>query len=52
MYIGRGKPHFVPYLELHGSSPGPLFLRSNGLPLSFAFLSQWSKDSLVTTGIG
>ena len=35
----------MPYLELHGSSPGPLFIRSNSQLLSRAFPSQWLKDT-------
>ena len=39
------------YLELHGSSPGPLYIRSNSQLLSCAFLSQWLKDTFAATGI-
>jgi len=41
----------MPYLELRGNSPGPLFICSNRQPLSRAFLSQWLKDTFATAGI-
>ena len=41
----------MPYLELRGSSPGQLFIRSNGQPLSrTAFLSQWFKATFAAAG--
>ena len=57
IYIGRGNPPLcalsalLPYLELRGSSPGPLFICSNGHPLSRAFISQWLKDTFAAAGI-
>ena len=57
IYIGRGNPPLcalsalLPYLELRGSSPGPLSIRSNGQPLSRAFLSQWLKDTFAAASI-
>ena len=39
------------YLPLHGQSPGPLFLLSNGQPLSCPLLTHWLKDVFATAGI-
>ena len=39
------------YLPLRGQSPGPLFLLSNGQPLSRSLLTHWLKDVFATAGI-
>ena len=57
LYIGLGRPPLcalsaiMHYLPLGGQSPGPLFLLSNGQPLSRTLLTQWLKDVFATAGI-
>ena len=57
IYLGLGHPPLcalsaiVKYLPLRGQSPGPLFLLSNGQPLSRSLLTRWLKDIFATTGI-
>jgi len=57
LYIGLGRPPLcalsaiMNYLPLRGQSPGPLFLHSNGQPLSCTLLTHWLKDIFATTGI-
>lgn len=53
IYIGTGKQDLCPvhalvqFLHLHGSALGPLFLLSDGTPLS----CQWLASSIRSTGV-
>ena len=57
LYIGWGHPQIcalsaiMNYLHLHGHSLGPLFLLSDGQPLSHALLTHWLKHIFAATGI-
>ena len=57
LYIGLGRPPLcalsaiMNYLPLRGQSPGPLFLLSNGQPLSRTLLTHLLKDVFATAGI-
>ena len=57
LYIGLGRPPLcalsaiMNYLPLRGQSPGPLFLLSNGQPLSHTLLTHWLKDIFAAAGI-
>ena len=57
LYIGLGRPSLCAlsainnYLSLCGQSPGPLFLNSNGQPLSRTLLTHWLKDIFAAAGM-
>ena len=57
IFIGRGSGHLcavsalVQYLSLRGNATGPLFLRSDGSPLSRSSLTNRLKDIVSAAGI-
>lgn len=57
VHIGLGRAPLcavqamLSYLSLRGNSPGPLFLRKSGQPLSRAVLTDWLRQILSSAGI-
>ena len=57
LHIGKGEfllctiHSLLTYLNLRGDAPGPLFLFTDGRPLSRALLTSWLRDILSSAGI-
>ncbi len=55
--LGQGRPPLCPvesllnYLDIRGCSAGPLFVRSNGIPLTRAVLTECLRQLLAQAGI-